>query len=712
MAMRAWRNSNREHVRRLWRRTAWRRKGFNNYEGVALGGMETALEIQRQAKALRQQLSTWNHEYYVLAYSSVTDAEYDTRLEELKALEAAHPVLHDPNSPTQRVGAAAVAALGRVAHKLPMLSLEKVKAAGGVVQFFSGPHPGVIEPKVDGVSLDVAYVNGRLVQAATRGDGQVGQDVTPSARTIRTLPLVLRKSLTLHVRGEVFLKWSDFEKLNQRLEAQGEELSAHPRTAAAGALGLKHASEAARVPLSFLAYSVTGPVETRTLATHVDVLELLEELGFLTPLALPAPLESCESMFQTGFRLDDVAEVADRIARLEKARRVQDFPTDGLVFKVDDLAVQARLGLGTTFPKWAVAFKFQPDRVKTRLLAVTWTVGKTGKVTPVGAFEPVLLGGSRVARASLCNADEIGRLNVNVGDEVLVEKSNEIIPRIVAVAVKHSPGVVAALTVCPACGVALRRYAGLVDSFCVNRVCSAQVGARLLYAVGKSGLDIDGCGAQAVATCLASGVDTLAALMGERDFAFFKGALRKKMQAGVQKALEAPLWRKLSALCIEGWGRQTCQEVAARWPTFSGLLDAAGDGSQLQDVVGAVRAAAFDAYANAQVADLVRLTEAGFFPEQAAEVEGTLQGQCFCITGALPGVGNRRDAEAEILKRGGLAKSSVTRAVKYLVVGTEAGSKKLDAARRLGTRCLTPDEFFDLLGWRPVVVATDPERDY
>lgn len=709
LRMRKFRKEQPQHMRMLWRQAYWKRKGITTYDGIALGGMETPVEIRREVDQLRKQLHDWNYQYYVWA-AGPPDADWDRAFDRLKELEAKYPQLEDPNSPTKRVGAPKPDGL-KVKHHAPMLSLDKAKSPEAVVKFFNKAVEGVVEPKVDGCSLSIKYVNGRMVQAITRGNGQEGEDVTHTARTIRSLPLMLRGSkLTMEVRGEVFIKWSAFDDLNKRLAAAQEETLANPRNAAAGALSVKNPADAAAVPLSFIAYQIVGKVEGEKLERHTEVLGLLEDAGFITPSALPAAVATCPSMYQAGFLLNDLEEIANWVRTFESARRLQDFPTDGLVFKVDDLKLQQELGMGTTFPKWAIAFKYPPDQVKTRIKKIEWTVGKTGKVTPVAEFEPVLVSGSTVARASLCNLDEIKRLDVNVGDEVLIEKSNEIIPKVISVVSRHSKAHAEAPKTCPVCHAPIEHYAGYVDVFCVSQTCKAQSEARLVYAVSKSALDIDGCGPQAIATFVQNGVVTLPALL-KSDCSFFKGVTKKKIKDGLEKAMAAPFWRKLSALCIDGWGKQTCQEVATRWPCLPDLFSAQDD-KQLDFIVGEVKARDFAVYQKAHKAEFIELLNMGYFPETAEKVEDALKGQSFCITGSIPGCPDRGIAEEEIRNRGGIVKSGVTRKLDFLVVGNEPGNNKLDGARRWGTKCLTPDQLFEMLNWRPTFEAPDPDKEY
>lgn len=472
---------------------------------------------------------------------------------------------------------------------------------------------------------------------------------------------------------------------------------------------MKSPADAAKVPLSFIAYQLIS--RDMEFERHSEMLAELEEFGFITPSALPPAIGDSPSMYQHGFRLDDINEIRSWVTQLDKARRVQDFPTDGLVFKVDELKIQQELGTGTTSPKWAVAFKYPPDQVKTRIKAIQWTVGKTGKITPVAEFEPVIVSGTKVARASLCNPNEIKQLGVNVGDEVIIEKSNEIIPKVISVAVRHSKHPAEPPKKCPVCGGEIQHYAEYKDVFCVNSSCKAQAEARLIYAVSKNALDVDGCGPQAISLLVAAGVNNLPALL-KSDCACLKGATRKKVLESLKKAMGAPFWRKLSALSIDMWGKNTCQAVATRWPTMNALVDALDalkdkpkDKSDkfLDDIIGEKQVEELGVYLQAHNGELLALCEQGFFPDTAEEQDGTLAGKTFCITGEV-GI-QRHIAEEEIRKRGGLTKSSVSRKVDFLVVGNDPGANKQAAARRWGTKCLTPDELFEMMSWRPKLDA-------
>ena len=702
-----WRAANPRRVRDHWRRAYWKKKGLYNYEGVALGGMEINPELRSKVAELRNQLHGWNYQYYVLHASKATDAEYDRVRDELVALEAAYPDLADPNSPTAKIGAPVPSTCAKVQHPSPMLSLEKAVDAKAVCKFF-GHREGVVEPKVDGISLAIRYVRGKLVQARTRGDGRVGEEITRNVRTIRNVPLVLAEPYTFEVRGEVYITLSDFAKMNEGGEG---DAWANPRNIAGGSLKLHDSRECAKRPLSFMACRVVERIEGYE--AHDAVLELLEELHFCTTSALPLPVKDCMTMYQTGVDLGDENSISEIVRHLEESRRYQDFPTDGLVFKVNNLDEQQELGEGTTAPRWALAFKYPPEQAQTRITAIEFTVGKTGKITPVANFEPVTVSGSTIQRASLCNKDEIKRLGVGIGAVVMVEKSNEIIPKVIRVVEKGKSEAVLP-TVCPACRRALLEREDVVEIFCTNPDCDGQVEAKLQYATGKSALDIDGCGAVVVSELVKAGIRSLSALLAATDFPFLKPAARKKLCEGVPKAMEVPFWKKLLALCIEDWGEQTCLQAATRFPDLNRLVDAT-DNNTLESLpgVGKVRAATFRQFLKDYGDELMKMCDLGFWVVSDSDhiENAAIAGKSFCITGELPGC-SRPMAEEEIRKRGGLAKSGVSRRTDFLVVGEQPGGTKWSAAQRWGTPCLTQEEFFKMMAWYPTLTKPDPDREH
>ncbi len=719
LRMARWRKANNLRVREHWRRAYWKAKGYPGYTGIMLGGMEISPELREEVACLRKQIHQWNHDYYLWHAPTVTDAEYDQAFDRLKALEDQHPELADPNSPTQRVGAPVENAFAKVKHRAPMLSLDKVTEAIQVVEFF-GSVQGVVEPKVDGISLAVRYARGRLVEAITRGDGLLGDEVTANARTIRTLPLVLKAPLTFEVRGEVFIRFSAFARMNDELVRAGEEPAANPRNSASGALKLKNPAECARVPLEFMACRIMESL--KGYETHEAVLEFLEEQGFCTTSSPPMPVKECMTMFQYGLDLGNVNDLSEILQQLEHSRRMQDFPTDGLVFKISSLALQQELGDGVRAPKWALAFKYPPEQIQTCIRSVEFTVGKTGKITPVAHLDPVLISGSTVARASLCNRDELTRLAVDVGDEVLVEKSNEIIPKVIRVVRKASPGKILAMpTLCPVCGEPVAVYDDVVDVYCTNAQCAGQSEARLRHAVSKQALDIQGCGAQTVALLHANGIQTLADLLEAQDLPCLKPATRAKVLQGIKESYQRPFWRKLMALCIEGWGAGVCADIAARFPDMdvltAALFSSEDSEQQFLEVlpgVGEVRLKNFKHALEVHGEELVRLFDAGFWNQAQSEAveNAEIRGKVFCITGDLSGC-TRDQAHEAIRKRGGIVKTSVSKYVHFLVVGEAPGLGKTKAAQRWNTPCLTPDEFFLKLKWFPrQELLSDPDKEY
>ena len=386
---------------------------------------------QNRISYLRQTLDRHNREYYVLNESTVTDAEYDALYAELVALEAKHPELADPNSPTKRVGAKSTGGFKKLKHDARMLSLENIRTAADIIKYL-GLREVVLEPKIDGASLKLIYRGGKLTTAITRGDGDEGDDVTANARAINSIPLNLQAAIDLEVKGEIYMRGTVFDALNRRLEEEGEEMQANPRNAAAGALKLKDPQEVADAGLSFVAYGITSTEHGMT--TQNDVTNYLGSLGFQNVYMLPkrvgAPAGRCGGDL---IALVDEESLNKKIDDADKARKWLDLPTDGLVFKLNSLKLQRELGEGVKYPRYACAFKFKEEMVATIMSGITIQIGRSGRVTPVAELEPVTFGGSTVSRASLMNQDEIKRLGVNLGDVVFVQKSAEIIPRVVSV---------------------------------------------------------------------------------------------------------------------------------------------------------------------------------------------------------------------------------------------------------------------------------------
>lgn len=642
-------------------------------------------------KKLRALLNQYSHAYYVLAISMVPDAEYDQLYDELVALENANPSLITPDSITQRVGAKCAGFTTAKHSDKRMLSLENTRSAAEVIAYL-GCEQVVVEPKIDGASLKLIYRQGILVQAITRGDGDEGDDVTANARTIRTIPLRLTTPISVNVVGEVYMTLSVFNSLNAQLEKQGEKLLANPRNAAAGALKLKNPEEVSARCLSFVAYGTTTDISEIT--TQSNLTDQLEILGFQSVYMLPT---TCSTLTVADcFNITEEATLAQKIAECDQLRRVLDLATDGLVFKLNSLARQKELGEGNKYPNYACAYKFPPERRETVLEAVTVQVGRTGQLTPVAELRPLTLSGSTVKRASLCNQDEINRLGINIGDAVWVEKSAEIIPKVVQLAKKNVGGVYSMPKHCPCCGTPVKRPAGFVDFFCPNRGCPEQVLERLRHACGKDALDIDGCGEALLRELLAQKVTTLSELFTFKP-TMLTPAVRKRFEFGRAAAVRQPFWRKLHALGIPGFGVETCKELARRWATILDMLD---DPATLVPLIGPVNFKNFVDYLGENAAEVEALDKCIGMVSEARQ-DGAFTGKVFCITGGLL-AGTRTEIVSRIEQAGGIVKSSVTRKVNYLIQGeVVTGHEKRAQAEKLNIPIITEDQLFEMMAQKP-----------
>ncbi len=659
------------------------------------------MEVNTRITELRAAINRYNHQYYVLNCSPISDDDYDKLYGELVALEKKHPQLVDPESPTQRVGAKGGSDFKKTKHEKRMLSLDNLRTAAEVIHRL-GHEEVMMEPKIDGASLKLIYQRGRLVQAITRGNGIEGDEVTANARAIVNIPLTLTEKVTITVVGEVYMRFSTFNELNEKLEAEGAEPMANPRNAAAGAIKLLDPREVYARGLRFVAYGSTSDLPKIT--KQIQLTEYLEILSFQSVFQLPT-IKSCQSV-PDSFLIESEAALKQRISEADACRGFLDLPTDGLVFKLNDLDKQRELGEGTKYPHYAFAYKFPPECKPTKLLSVTVQIGRTGRATPVAELEPVALSGTTVRRASLCNQDEIKRLNVNVGDTVLVEKSAEIIPKVVGVVGKTKPFVYTMPAKCPCCGGDLEKVDGMVDWFCVNQNCPDQVHGRLLHGCGKSALDIDGCGEIMVRTLMENGVRKLSDVFKVNP-AFLKPAARSRFETGRAASPKQPLWRKLHALGIEGFGQTLCQEVASRWVSLADAFDECikleengnpDEKETIKDLVGN----------GAEINELDKLIGLS----SSEQATGPLKGVAFCITGDLMS-GSRNDVSRRIESAGGMVKSSVTRHVNYLIQGTETGRVKREKAEKLGIRVITEEKLYEMMGQKmPTPKIVDSEKEY
>ncbi len=660
------------------------------------------MEAATRAKKLREQIDFYNQLYYIQDCSPISDAEYDKLYWELVEIEKKHPELVCPESPTQRVGAEISGDFKKVKHAdKRMLSLDNMRTPAEVIHYL-GKDEVVLEPKVDGASMKLYYEDGKLVRAVTRGNGLEGDDVTLNARTINTIPLVLDVSLTMTVVGEVYMRYSVFNAINEKLEQEGLELMSNPRNSAAGAIKLKNPKEVATRKLSFVAYGTT--TELPGIMTQQDLLDYLDVLNFRSTFSLPV-VKDCQSVGDC-FIIESEQQLGQIIAEADKRREWLDLPTDGLVFKLNDFDKHRELGEGNKYPKYACAFKFPPERKATTFLGVTLQVGRTGKITPVAELQPVGLSGTVVRRASLCNQDEINRLNIGIGDSVLVEKSAEIIPKVVGIAVKHVKSVYKYPSTCPCCKTKLVKPNGYVDFFCPNKDCDDQVFETLRHACGKSALDIDGCGEVLVREMMKHGVRKLSDVFTLNPL-FMKTAVRKRFELGRKACVGQPLWRKFHALGIEGLGQTLCQEVASRWSSLSSALD---DPDALLKRVGGVVYKNIIDYLHVNLDEIAALDEA-IGMSGAEEAVGPLTGKSFCITGNLMS-GSRTTVERRIEEAGGIAKSSVTRHLSFLIQGSETGTVKRTKAAQYGIPVITEQQLYEMMGQEMPLPKNIQDKEY
>jgi DNA ligase (NAD+) len=663
-----------------------------------------------RAADLRRALADANYRYHVLDEPLISDFEYDQLFHELVALEAAHPTLVVPESPTQRVGAAPAEAFAEVTHRVPMLSLANAFSAADVIAFDRRVHDGLglaaeiaidyaCEPKFDGLAVSLIYEDGRFVQGATRGDGATGEDVTRNLRTIRAIPLALqteRPPKLLEVRGEVLMLKTDFAQVNARQVAAGQKPFVNPRNAAAGALRQLDPRRTAERQLSFFAYALGAADGFAVPETHHALLTALATLGF--------PVTHERAVVQGSAGLLDFFE------RMGLARSTLPFEIDGVVYKVDRFDWQRSLGFVSRAPRFAVAHKYPAEEACTRLEAIDVQVGRTGAITPVARLAPVFVGGVTVTHATLHNEDEIRRKDLRIGDIVVVRRAGDVIPEVARRVQRDAPRnePYDLPTVCPECHSPILRDPGEAVARCSGGlICPAQVKQALLHFAQRRAMDIEGLGDKLVEQLVGAGwVKTPADLYG-LDAVRLAGLERmgeksaQNLIAAIDRSRATTLPRLLFALGIRHVGETTARDLARHFLTLDALL--AADLAALQAVtdVGPVVAASLARFLgeprNREVIDQLR--RAGVhWPEEAAvrEVVGPFSGKTCVITGTLKAMG-RDEAKARIEAAGGKVTGSVSRKTGYLIAGDDAGSK-LDQARGLGVTVLDEATFLVMLG--------------
>jgi DNA ligase (NAD+) len=662
-----------------------------------------ARDVSREAERLRREIERHNHRYHVLDDPEISDAEFDVLFRRLEELEAAHPELRTADSPTQRVGAAPLAKFGTVRHRHQMLSLNNVATAEALAEFDARVRKFlnverieyVGEPKIDGVAVELVYENGALAVASTRGDGVVGEDITQNARTIRSVPLRLHGNgvpKLLEVRGEVYLPLAAFRKINREREEAGLTLFANPRNATAGSLKQLDPKVTASRPLDFVCHG-TGEFSGHRPATHWDTLQTLAGLG-LKPVPLSRPLE-------------DLDAVAAFFAKLDRERDALAYEIDGLVVKVNDLKLQARLGEISRAPRWAVAYKFKPRQEVTEILDIFPSVGRTGVLTPAAELRPVGIGGVTVRNASLHNMDEVARKDIRIGDTVVVERAGDVIPYVVKVVEGKRTGKERRFHMpkhCPVCGADVVRPEGEVAYRCVGRSCPAQLKQALTFFAHRGAMDIEGLGEKLVDQLVTKRLvkdladvyhldaDTLEALerMGEKSAA--------NLVERIERSKQATLPRFLVALGIRQVGEATAKALAEQFGTLDGIMEASEEELQeVRDVGPEVAKSIYTFFAEKQNQKLVaKLRDAGVKPAPVVRVKGPLSGKKFVLTGGLEGM-TRPEAQRRIEAKGGRVTSSVSSETDYVVAGADPGSK-LKKAEKLGVPVIDEAKLLRMLG--------------
>ena len=656
------------------------------------------MEPKQRIEELTKLLNDAGYRYYVLDDPTMPDFEYDRLLRELEDLEKANPELALPDSPTKRVGGQAVNTFGEVTHAVPLMSLQDVFSLEELDDFLVRTKEAVpgaqfsVEPKIDGLSVALEYVDGQFVRGATRGDGNVGEDVTENLRTIRSIPMALEGApARLIVRGEVFMPKKTFHALNEALEENGEKTFANPRNAAAGSLRQKDPKVTAKRKLDILVFNVQL-AEGKTFVSHVETLEYLKSLHFKV---IPYKL------------LSDVEKISKEVIRINEEREKLSCDIDGAVIKLDDLAARERLGNTAKFPRWAVAYKYPPEEKETLVEDIVIQVGRTGVLTPKAVVAPVRLAGTTVTNATLHNQDFISRLDIRIGDTVRIRKAGEIIPEILEVNLSKRPEGAQPYFLpkkCPVCGAAVERDEDGAFLRCTGAECPAQLSRNIAHFVSRDAMDIDGLGAAIVESLIEKGLikspaDIYYLTLDEIKSLWKSGSTAaKKLIASIEASKQQDVSRLIYALGIRQVGAKTGKVLASAFGSLDALMGATLEElTEVPDVGGITAESIHDWFRQEQSRHLIeRLRQAGVnFESKRVVTDARFAGKTFVLTGALSKF-TREEATEKIELLGGKASGSVSKKTSFVVVGENAGSKERKA-RELGIPILTEDEFLEML---------------
>lgn len=663
--------------------------------------------FEQRIKELREIINRHNHNYYVLNEPTISDQEFDALLRELQDLERDYPQYQDPLSPTQRVGSDITKGFTQVRHERPMMSLSNSYNIDEVQDFLRRAQEGlggeqseiVGEMKYDGTSISVTYEHGRLVRAVTRGDGVQGDDVTANVITIKSVPLEITGVDNLpekfEVRGEIVLPWKNFERLNEERQYNEEPLFANPRNAAAGTLKLQNSAEVARRGLDAIFYFLLG--ENLPFESHYESIKALQRWGFKTGEMTILP---------------SIDAVKDFIGRWEVERKQLPVATDGLVFKINSLRQQLNLGATAKSPRWAIAYKFAPERECTKLQYVSFEVGRTGVITPVANLDPVLLSGTIVKRASLHNADIIEQLDIHEGDMLYVEKGGEIIPKIVGVDEKRRQAgskPIQFITHCPSCMTPLQRVEGEAAWVCPNKwECGPQICGRIEHFVGRHAMNIDGIGEEVAILLNKSGlvndIADLYDLTQEKLIALerFQERSAQRILRGIEASKSVPFARVIFALSIPFVGETTGKVLARHTRDIDTLMSMPAEQlAAIPEIGPKIAQSIIDFFAEERNRVIVeRLRAAGLqmalTQDETAGLTDKLQGKKIVISGVFA-KHSREEYKAMIEQNGGKNVGSISGATNYVLAGENMGPSKLEKARKLGIEIINEEQFLEMI---------------
>ncbi len=649
---------------------------------------------------LRKVLEEHNYNYYVMDNPTISDFEYDALMQKLIKLEEENPQYADENSPTKRVGGAVLSEFNQVQHTVPMQSLGDVFSYDELMEFDGRVRQGlsgekcdyIVEMKIDGLSVSLEYEEGKLVRGSTRGDGQVGEDVTENLKTIKSIPLVIDYKGRLEVRGEVYMPRQSFEKVNAEKAEAGETLFANPRNAAAGSLRQLDSRIAAKRKLDVFIFNIQD-VEEGFASTHSEGLEKLKDLGFKV-----SPRRNV---------VDSMEKAYLEILKIGEDRASLPFDIDGAVVKVNDFAQRELLGTTSKVPKWAIAYKFPAEQQETTLLDIVLQVGRTGVITPNAVLVPVKVAGSTVSRATLHNEDFIKAKDIRIGDRVLIQKAGDIIPEVVSVIKEKRTGaekIFEMPKVCPACGEELYREEGEAATRCVSTNCPAQRLRSIIHFASRGAMDIEGLGDAVVEQLMNAGLIENTADLFYLEFMDLVGLERfaeksaQNLIDAIEKSKANPLDRLLCGLGIRLIGARGAKSIAAHFKNIDNIMAASVEEvSQIEDVGEKMAESLVHYFRQPETKELIkRMKDAGVnMIAEEKEVGDKLGGKTFVLTGTLPTL-KRSEAQKIIEDNGGKVSGSVSKKTDFVVAGEEAGSK-LEKANALGVAVITEEELLNMI---------------